>query len=70
MTISIITATYNSAATLQDTLNSVRSQDYASVEHLVIDGLSTDATLEIARSFPHVAKIISEKDKSFPDYDL
>lgn len=67
MKISIITATYNSAATLQDTLNSVRSQDYAPVEHLVIDGLSTDATLEIARSFPHVAKIISEKDKGIYD---
>ncbi len=67
MTISIITATYNSAATLQDTLNSVRSQDYPAIEHLVVDGLSSDATLEIARSYPHVAKIVSEKDKGIYD---
>jgi glycosyltransferase len=62
MTVSIITATYNSAATVRDTLTCIREQDYPSIEHIIIDGHSTDTTLEIVRGFPHVAKIISEKD--------
>lgn len=67
MKISIITATYNSASTLRDTLVSVSSQDYPDIEHLIIDGLSKDDSLEIAAGFPHVAKIVSEKDQGIYD---
>lgn len=67
MKISIITATYNSAATVGDTLRSVSSQDYPSVEHLIIDGASKDDTLSIVKQFPHVAKVVSEKDKGIYD---
>ena len=67
MKISIITATYNSARTLRDTLESVRNQDYPEIEHILVDGASTDNTLEIIRSFPHVAHCISEKDKGLYD---
>jgi glycosyltransferase involved in cell wall biosynthesis len=67
MTISIITATYNSSATVRDTLQSVRSQDFKNIEHLIIDGLSSDSTLNIVRQYPHVARIISEKDKGIYD---
>ena len=67
MRISIITATYNSAATVTDTLQSVRSQDYKNIEHLIIDGASTDNTLALVDGFPHVAKVISEKDKGIYD---
>ena len=49
MKISIITATYNSAATIADTINSVLSQDYSDIEYLVIDGGSSDATIEIVK---------------------
>ena len=67
LTVSIITATYNSAKTIRDTLTSVASQDYPHIEHIIIDGLSTDNTLSIVSDFPHVAQIISEKDAGIYD---
>lgn len=51
MKISIVTATWNSGATLRDTLESVLRQDYADFEHIVKDGGSTDNTLDILREF-------------------
>ena len=45
MTISIITATYNSAATIADTLNSVLQQTHQDFEIIVVDGVSSDNTL-------------------------
>ena len=65
--ISIITATYNSAATISDTLRSVASQDYSEIEHIIVDGGSTDDTLSIVSQFPHVARVISEKDNGIYD---
>ncbi|GGB08410.1 glycosyltransferase family 2 protein [Puia dinghuensis] len=67
MKISIITATYNSAATVRDTLLSVSGQHHTDVEHIVVDGASTDSTLAIVGDFPHVARLISEKDKGIYD---
>jgi glycosyltransferase len=67
MKISIITATYNSALTVRDTLACIRQQQYPDIEHIMVDGRSTDRTLEIVSQFPHVAKIISEKDKGIYD---
>jgi glycosyltransferase involved in cell wall biosynthesis len=67
MKISIITATYNSAATIKDTLAIVAAQDYPFVEHIIIDGSSKDDTLKIVEDFKHVAKVISEKDKGIYD---
>jgi len=67
MKISIITATYNSAATVKDTLTCIRDQDYPDVEHIIVDGRSTDGTLSLVSGFPHVAKIISEKDQGIYD---
>ncbi len=65
--ISIITVTYNSAATIADTLQSVAEQDYPYIEHIVIDGASKDNTLAIAKQYNHVAKIVSERDKGIYD---
>lgn len=65
--ISIITVAYNSAATIAQTLESVKKQTYRNIEHIVIDGGSTDNTLAIVRSYPHIAKVISEKDKGIYD---
>lgn len=72
--ISIITATYNSAATVVDTLRSVLNQDYDNVEHLIIDGLSSDATLSIVDQFKPLYKeagkeliCISESDDGLYD---
>jgi glycosyltransferase len=67
MKVSIITATHNSAATLYFNLNSVARQTYADIEHIIVDNCSTDATLQIVQQFPHVAKVISEKDTGIYD---
>jgi glycosyltransferase involved in cell wall biosynthesis len=67
MKISIITATYNSAATVKDTLTSIQQQDYPDIEHIIVDGRSIDNTLKIVSGFPHIAKVISEKDKGIYD---
>jgi glycosyltransferase involved in cell wall biosynthesis len=65
---SIITVCRNAAATIPDTLAAVREQQYGDVEHLVIDGGSTDATLDILRS-PENAEVrwISEADQGIYD---
>ena len=67
MKFSIITATYNSAGTVLDTLNSVQRQSHSDIEHIIVDGGSTDNTLEIVSRFEHVARRISEKDKGIYD---
>lgn len=51
-TFSIITCTWNSAATLGDTLASVQRQTFRDVEHIFVDGGSTDGTLEMIESYP------------------
>ena len=64
MKISVITITYNSAATIGDTVRSVVEQDYADVEYIIVDGLSKDNTLEIVNKYKaKIAKVISEKDE-------
>jgi glycosyltransferase involved in cell wall biosynthesis len=67
MKITIITATYNSAATVRDTLSSIAGQQYNDIEHIIVDGLSKDGTLAIVNEFPHVARVISEKDNGIYD---
>lgn len=66
MKISIITVTYNSAATLRDTMESVLAQTYTDIEYVVVDGLSKDNTMDIVREyeprFQGRMKYISEKD--------
>ena len=58
----LITVTYNAEETLERTLHSVAEQTYPHIEHLLIDGASKDRTLEIAKNFPHLTKIVSEPD--------
>ncbi len=67
MLISIITATYNSEATIADTLQSVQQQSYNNIEHVIVDGLSTDQTIEIVKKHNHIGPIIQEKDKGIYD---
>ena len=67
MKISIITATFNSAATVTDTMRSIAEQDHTNTEHIIVDGGSSDDTVTIVRAFPHVAKLVSEKDKGIYD---
>ena len=63
MKISIVTITYNSAATIEDTIKSVVAQDYSDMEYLLIDGKSKDNTLQIVEKYKDkITKIVSEKD--------
>jgi len=66
MKFSILTITYQAEAYLADTLASVQKQGYRDFEHLVWDGGSTDKTLEIIKSFPHVRLFIG-KDQGISD---
>lgn len=61
--ISIITVSFNSAQTIGDTLKSIAGQSYPNIEHIIVDGASTDQTMQIVTGFPHVTKCISEKDE-------
>ena len=68
MKITVITVTYNSAATLVDTLQSVAAQTHPDIEHLIIDGGSTDQTLALVQSHgTHVARVVSERDRGIYD---
>jgi glycosyltransferase involved in cell wall biosynthesis len=68
MKISLLTVSYNSAATIGDTIESVRSQTYKDIEYIVVDGNSTDGTLDLIRSFaPKIDQWISEPDKGIYD---
>jgi glycosyltransferase len=64
----VITVSYNSQDTISDTILSVRNQKYSNYEHILIDGLSTDATLSIARRHAsEKLRIFSEKDRGIYD---
>lgn len=68
MKISIISATLNSATYIRDCLASINSQSYDNLEHIIIDGASTDSTLErIKLTRTRVTKILSEPDKGIYD---
>jgi glycosyltransferase len=60
MKTSLITATYNSEKNISTCLQSVVGQSFKNIEHIVIDGGSKDRTLEIAKPFLSVSKIISK----------
>ena len=72
----IVTCTFNAAPVLQRTLDSVLSQKYADVEHLILDGLSKDDTVKMAMAYKersdksgndHEVIVISEKDGGLYD---
>jgi glycosyltransferase involved in cell wall biosynthesis len=66
--ISIITVVYNGASTIQSCIDSVLSQDYPSIEYIVVDGNSKDGTQAIIAQYgSRIAKFISEPDKGIYD---
>ena len=67
MKISIITISFNANDTIEKTLNSINSQSYSNIEHIIVDGGSIDGTIEICNSFSHISKIISEPDNGVYD---
>lgn len=68
MKVSIITACYNSGCTIADTLSSVSGQSYKPIEHILVDGLSTDRTLSTIEHYrDRISTLISEKDDGIYD---
>ena len=69
--VSIITTTYNDKENLKKIIAQVKNQDYANIEYVIVDGGSTDGTLEViaeaAEYFGSRLKWISEKDKGIYD---
>ncbi len=63
MKLTVITVCYNSEATIQKTIDSVASQTWPTIEHIVIDGASRDATVSIIqRNAGRIAHFVSEPD--------
>ena len=72
MQFSIITATYNAAHTLERTLQSVAQQEFRDVEHIIMDGGSTDGTVQMAKAYQQQNPdlkivVVSERDKGLYD---
>ena len=66
--ISIITVCYNSAKTIEKTFQSIQKQTYKNIEYIVIDGNSTDNTLDIISKYNNIiTKNISERDNGLYD---
>ena len=66
--ISVITITYNSAATIEETIRSVTMQDYPDLEYVIIDGGSTDGTLDVVQKYKdRIQVVVSEPDKGISD---
>lgn len=72
MRLSIITVTLNSKKTIISTLNSILAQTYKDIEHIVVDGGSTDGTLQIINQYNHHNKkvIISERSGIYKSMNL
>ncbi|MBI2902070.1 MAG: glycosyltransferase [Candidatus Methylomirabilis oxyfera] len=64
--ISIVTPCLNRRQFIEEAIQSVVRQDYPDVEHIIVDGGSTDGTLEVLRRYPHL-RVISERDRSLFD---
>lgn len=68
MKISIITVCFNSADTIEDAIKSVLGQDYKDIEYIVIDGGSTDGTLDILTKYQsRISRYVSEPDEGVYD---
>ncbi len=68
MTVSIITVVYNAAESLKKTVKSIQSQTHQDIEYIVVDGKSTDGTLQVIEQHAAtITKFISEKDQGIYD---
>jgi glycosyltransferase involved in cell wall biosynthesis len=66
--VSIITIVFNNKETIGDAIESVLSQTYSNIEYIIVDGLSTDGTVEVVKSFgDRITKFVSEKDGGLYD---
>ena len=64
MKVSLITTCYNRASTIKGCIESVLGQDYPDIEYIVVDGASSDGTLDVVNQYKDkITTIISEPDK-------
>lgn len=68
MDVSVVTVCFNSVDTLEDTIRSVLTQDYDHLEHILVDGGSTDGTVDLAAKYNgRIRKFVSEPDRGIYD---
>lgn len=67
MKITVVTVCFNASAEIEGCLRSVAGQTCRNLEHIIIDGASTDGTLDIVARFPHVHTVVSEPDRGIYD---
>jgi len=67
MKLSVVTVCYNAGAFVEGCLRSVATQTHHDIEHIIIDGQSTDGTLRTIQRYPHVACLVSEPDRGIYD---
>lgn len=68
MKISVITVVYNGAETIEETIQSVLSQSYGDIQYIVIDGASTDGTIDIIKKYQgKIDQVVSEPDEGIYD---
>ncbi|GAB4024329.1 glycosyltransferase family 2 protein [Spirosoma koreense] len=68
MKVSIITVVYNGAEFIRDCIESILNQTYTNIEYIIVDGNSTDGTVELVQSYgDRIARFISEPDKGLYD---
>lgn len=68
MKITILSVCFNSAATIRDTIDSVLNQDYPEIEYIIVDGGSTDGTMQIVSEYQNrITQIVNEPDQGIYD---
>lgn len=67
MKISVVTVCYNANAVIDGCLQSVAEQTHQDNEHIIIDGMSADGTVATVQRYPHVATLVSERDRGIYD---
>lgn len=67
MKITIITVVYNNVNTIESTIQSVLNQTYSNIEYIIIDGISTDGTIDIVKKYQSYLTFISQSDNGMYD---
>src|SRR5690606_11312876 len=66
--VSVITVCFNSESTIRDTIESVRGQRYENIEHIIVDGGSSDGTMDVVSEYADsLGGVVSEPDKGLYD---